>query len=337
MLFACLRHDFDDGARAALAAHARAELPWGEVLRIAVRHQVAPLVLHALGKAGVLGVVPEVVRAHLHREMLGNLSAKAAQRAALVEAARELAGEGLDVMPIKGTSLDLRLPDSALTVSGDVDLLVRQDWGEASPRAHARVSALNAGKPVVDVDFARHPDLVLNGVLPVDFAAIWRDARPTTIDGVAMHRMSATHDFVCACINSVRKRCFRLKSLYEIAELLRGDHGIDPATAATTARAWRCAGIVWVAVRASAAAAGAPLPAVLLDGLGLGVARARALDALVARMSFTRLAALHGGIALGGKRIGRGLLLPYASLGLGAALRAGVIAFRQAVRARATS
>jgi len=41
------------------------------------------------------------------------------------------------------------------------------------------------------------------------------------------------------------------------------------------------------------------------------------------------VATLHGGVRVRGKRVGRGLLLAYASLGLGGALRAAARAAKQ--------
>lgn len=332
VLFACLRQDLDAGSRARLLACAAAVSSWDAVLRTAVQHQVAPLVLHALGQAGALPGLPETVRAALHHEMLGNVAAKATIRRALTDALAWFAAEAVDAMPVKGTSLDFRLRDPALTTSGDIDLLLRQDWGEVDARVHQRVATLKAGKPVIDVDLARHPDLVMNGVLAVDFGAIWARARRTAVDGVPMFVMSAEHELLCACIQSARKRFFRLKSLFELAELLRGEPGLDWDLVARNARAWRCAGITFTALVASAAAAGAPIPEDLDRRLGLSWPRARLLAALVRRMSFAHLSSLHGGLALRGKRVGRGLLLVYASLGVRGAGRAFARALTQVVR-----
>ncbi len=329
LLFACLHSQLDALARTRLASCAAAVSAWDQVLRIAVQHQVAPLVLHALGQADALSHVPEAVRASLHHEMLRNVAAKATMRRTLLAALTEFGGEGVDVMAVKGTSLDLRLRDPALTVSGDIDLLLRQAWGQVDCRVHARVAALNAGTPVVDVDFERHPDLVMNGVLPVDFAAIWAGATRGGLDGAPLFTMRVEHELLCACINSARKRFFRLKSLFELAELVRLYPDLDWDEVARRARAWRCAGVAFVALTASAATADAPIVSDLAPRLGLSRTRARLLVALIERMSFSRLGRLHGGLRVGGKRIGRGLLLVHASLGVGGALRAAARALAQ--------
>ena len=319
LLFACLHQSFDDPARARVAACATQVQAWDAVLRIAVRHQVAPLVLHALGAADVLERVADAVRASLHHEMLRNVAAKAVMRSKLIAVLNEFAAEGLDVMAVKGTSLDLRLRDPALTVSGDIDLLVRQDWAQTSAAMHARVAALNAGTPVVDIDCARHPDLVMNGVLPVDFAGIWAQATRAPIGDAPLFRMRVEHDLLCACINSARKRFFRLKSLFELAELLRTHPDLDWNLVVRDAHAWRCSAIAFVALTATAATTGAPIPVDLAKRFVLSRVRVRALESLIARMSFSRLATLHTGVRLRGKSVGRALMLVYASLGRGAA------------------
>lgn len=330
VLFGCMRQDLDAAWRARLVAlGGDPTLAWPMLLRVAVKHQVAPLVQQNLAAAGVLAHAPASVQAGFHHEVLGNLGAKATMRRALVEALAYFAGEGIEVLAVKGTSLDLRLfTDAASTVSGDIDLLLRPDWHAVDPSVHARVAAFNAGTPVVDVDFVRHPDLVLNGILPVDFAAIWARSTSIAVDGQPVHLMCVEHELVCATINSARKRFFRLKSLLELSELLHRHPALDHDEVARCARAWRCNGIAYAALRAAAATVGAAVPAPMLRALGIGRVHAGLLDALVARMSFCRLATLHGGLRLGGKRLGRGLLLPYASLGV----RAGVRALRRALR-----
>lgn len=330
LLFSCMRQDLDAAWRARIAElGADPALAWPTVLRVAVKHQVAPLVQQNLAAAGVLARAPANVQAGFHHEVLGNLGAKATMRRALVDALAYFASEGIDVLAVKGTSLDLRLfTDRTSTVSGDIDLLLRPDWHAVDPRVHARVAAFNAGTPVIDVDFVRHPDLVLNGILPVDFATIWARSTRTAVDGQPVHLMCVEHELLCAAINSARKRFFRLKSLLELSELLHRHPALDHDEVARCARAWRCNGIAYAALRAAAATVGAPVPAELARAFGIGRVRAGLLDALVARMSFCRLATLHDGVGLRGKRFGRGLLLPYASFGV----RAGGRALGQAIR-----
>jgi len=333
LLFACMRQDLDAPARARIADLAAAPgLDWPKVLRVAVKHQVAPLVLHNLAGAGALTRAPAPVQAGLHHELLNNLRAKATMRQALVDALAFFAAEGVDVLALKGTSLDLRLfADQAATVSGDVDLLLRPDWDAVGPHVHARVAALNAGTPVVDVDFARHPDLVMNGVLPVDFARIWARASRTEVGGQPVHLMCVEHELVCTAINAARKRFFRLKSLLELRELLHRHADLDAGEVVACAAAWRCTGIAYAALGAAAAAVGATVPAALAAGLRPGRLHARLLDGLVARASFCRLDTVRGGVRLRGKQLGPGLLLPYASLGLRGAVRALGVALRQAL------
>ncbi len=337
LLFACMRQELDAAWRARIVSLAADErLAWPIVLRTAVRHQVAPLVLQHLLATGSLARAPAEVQGAFHHELLANLGAKAAMRRALVEALAYFRTERVDVLAVKGTSLDLRLfTDAAATVSGDVDLLLRPDWDATDARVHARVAALNAGTPVVDVDFARHPDLVMNGVLPVDFAAIWARAVRTSVDGEPVHVMCVEHELLCAAINAARKRYFRLKSLLEIGELLRRHRDLDLDEVARCARAWRCAGIVYAALMATTHAVGAPTPRDLAARLRLGGLHASILDGLVQRMSGASLLTLHDGLHVRGKRLGRALLLPYASLGLRGAVRAFTVAVRGARHGRA--
>jgi hypothetical protein len=335
LLLACMRQELDAAGRRRVAELSRAPgLDWRSMLRVAVEHQVAPLFLHQLASSdGTLPLVPADVLAALQSELARNLGAKAEMAGALGRVVAEFAAAGIDVLAVKGTALDLRLfADSGHTVSGDLDLVVRIEPVATDPPLRARIAELNRSRPVVDVHCGRHPDLVMNGVLRPAFAHIWEAARPVAVGGGRVFLMRVEHELLCACINSARKRFFRLKSLLELGELLRGREPIDWDEVARSARRWRCGGIAYAALAAVHAAVGAvPLPDRLRARFGVARAHARVLRWLVGRMSLCTLGGLYRGRTFRGKRLGRGLLLPYASLGARPLARALGVVARQVV------
>jgi hypothetical protein len=326
LLLCCMRPQLDGEWRARAAdVCAGGNVPWTAVLETAVTHQVAPLVYHHLQSCpAAVAAWPREVESALRLEALRNVAAKNVMAQALGRALDELRGFGADVMAIKGTALDLRLWDESwITVSGDIDLLVRQDWGEVGQSARDRIWYMLTERPAIDVACGSHPDLVMNGILPIDFGAIWQDAVRTEFAGRPLSLMAVVDELLCACVQSCRKRYFRLKSLLEIGELVRRHPELDWDRFARRAVAFRCGGIAWTALAATASATGAACPplAELARMLRVGRLRRSLLEALVVRGSLRRLRDLYRGMRVRGKNVGRSLVLPYASLGAVQALR----------------
>jgi hypothetical protein len=71
-----------------------------------------------------------------------------------------------------------------------------------------------------EYDFFEHHDVTMNGVLPVDFQAIWQEAVAVDYRGERTLVMRTEDLLLAVCINACRKRFFRLKSLFDIAEIV---------------------------------------------------------------------------------------------------------------------
>ena len=321
-------------------------LSWETVLATAVAHQVSPLVFHNLAQCEMASKadmpdkpdMPEGVRNAFHHEMVGNLAAKDAMAGALGNALGWFRLHDLDVMLVKGTALDHRVYEEPwYTISGDIDLLLRPSDEPIGKELWSKLVEMNAGRPVIDVHRGRHPDLVMNGVLPVDFTRIWADAEQTTVGEQPAWLMAIEHELVCACINSCRKRYFRLKSLCEIAELIRRYPDLSFDAVAQRATDWRCRGIVYTALVATKIAVGCELPEDLGQKLGFAGMSGSLLRFLLARMSFSSLPRLYRSRRVLGKNLGRSLALPYASLGWWRGLGSLRVAGSQMVRQPAGS
>jgi hypothetical protein len=333
VLLACcrLRMEQADRQRAAAAA---AAADWPAVLAASVRHQIAPLVFENLGACPeVVAALPADVRAGFLHATVRNMAAKQAAVAVLGEVLDWFCARGLEAMLVKGTALDARLfAEPWLTASADVDLLLRLPGRALAEEEWQRIVALNAQSPQVDVHVHWHPDLVMNGVLAVDFDAIWAAARPIDLGDRRVLVMSLEDELLSACINACRKRFFRLKSLLAIRELAGSQPGLHWAEFARRAVAWRCGGIAYTALVAAAISVGCALPADLRASLDVSRARAALLHALLVRMGFGSLETIHRHRRVFGKYWSRWQLLRYASLGGGSALRGAGVALAQMLR-----
>jgi hypothetical protein len=117
---------------------------------------------------------------------------------------------------------------------------------------------------------------------------------------------------ISLCVNSCRKRFFRLKHLFDIAETTRR-LPLDWDRLTANVREDRCEGIVYAALLAASGTLGAEIPGVEVDALdALGVPRSRA-------KLLRRLVARH--LRRGSLAVAPTPWLPYASYRWGQALR----------------
>jgi hypothetical protein len=310
ILFACARQDFQPGHRKTVEELSRQEIDWEGLAVTARHHGVLPVVGANLLRCdpAVLGL-PEPLAERLEVAAFENALLKEQEAARLAVALDRLRGVGLEAMLLKGVALDLLVYDEPWVASSrDTDLLVRPLPGfQPGPEERAvRQSLYHAG---VECDLLEHHDVNMNGVLPIRFASIWRDARPLCFRGQDAWVMAPEDLLISLCINSCRKRFLRLKGLFDIAETARHFPGLDWERLARKARDYCCEGIVYAALSITGATVGCDLPDGALAALGLAPLRAALLRRLVA--GALRTASLADP-KLESRR-GFALLLPYAS------------------------
>lgn len=332
LLLCCARLDFSDAWRArACRVAAASRVDWPEVLRLAVLHQVTPLIYQSLaGCPDLVEQVPGEVIGGFRRALALNVQRKRELADALDAALDYFADRGIDVLLVKGTALDARIGDTPWhTVSQDVDILLRGTRGELPLEVKEHMVHLNRSRPPVDVHCERHSDLDMNGLLPIDYERVFAAATKISLRDRPAFLMSPEDELVCAGIQSFRKRFFRLKSLFDIHTLISRNPALSWDGVTERARSWRCAWIAYVALVATHVSLGCELPGALRRRLGVPFARAALLHALIARMSCRTLASLYLDRSVRGKRLSPGLLLPYASQPWGQLLRSIRIVSRQ--------
>lgn len=306
ILFAAARQDLLDEHRETLRELVRGPVRWGEVAALAERHGVAPIVGRNL--RGVVEV-PAEAAARLESAFFENALVKAQEMERVARGIERLRGAGFQAMLLKGAALDLLVyREPWVVTSKDSDLLLRAEPGRglAPDERDVRRSLYRSG---VECDLDRHHDLDMNGVLPVRYERIWANARPVDLRGAETFVMAAEDLLISLCINSCRKRFFRLKHLFDIAETTRR-LPLDWSRLAANVREDRCEGIVFAALLAASLTLGAAVPEGALDALGVPRTRARLLRGLIDR---------H--LRRGSLAVPPAPWLPYASYRLGQAAR----------------
>lgn len=279
ILFAVTRQDLLDEHREAVRELASGTVRWDEIADLAESHGVAPIAGHQLRQ--ILDL-PAGVAGRLERAFFENAMVKAQEAERLARGIDRLREAGYQVMLLKGAALDLLVyREPWMVISRDFDLLLRIEPGRRLSPDEERVrdSLYRSG---VECDVGRHHDLDMNRVLPIRYERIWAGARPVRLRGAEAFVMAPEDLLISLCINSCRKRFFRLKSLFDIAETTRR-LSLDWSRVADHAREDRCEGIVYGALLAASLALGAQVPDGALDILGVPRFRVRLLRRLVER------------------------------------------------------
>lgn len=243
VLFAAARQDFRDEHRRAVEA--LSPVDWEEVAAVAESHGVAPIVGANLKLES------------LQRAFFENVLIKAQEAERLAQGIARLREAGYQVMLLKGTALDLLVyREPWVTASKDADLLLRPERRLAEDEKAVRRSLYRSG---IECDVLRHHDLDMNGVLPVRYDRIWAAARRVEYHGQEAFVMANEDLLISLCINSCRKRFFRLKHLFDIAESARRLE-LDWERLAARAREDRCEAIVFTALYVTRETLGCEMP-----------------------------------------------------------------------------
>jgi hypothetical protein len=241
--------------------------------------------------------------------------ARQQQRTAqLARALGFFARHNIDVMLIKGSALEYMVYDKPwYTIVNDIDLVLLQQPDQLDATLYREIDDF-LFRSGVEYDYFAHHDVTMNGVIPVDFAQVWSDASTVSIAGCAVRLMCSEDLLISLCINSCRKRYFRLKSLCDIAETIARRRDLEWSRVYEKATAYDCRPIVYTALHATALTLNCALPEDFLDKARPGPLRTRLIDAMLPHMSLSAYSSFHVGKKVLNKRVHGSLLLKYATL-----------------------
>lgn len=279
VLFAVTRQDFLDEHRRTVES--TGPVRWAELAATAEHHGVAPIAGHNLRQCRI--EMPAEVSERLERAFFENVLVKAQEAERLAAAIRRLREAGYRSMLLKGVALDLLVyREPWVTTSKDADLLLRPEGRLAEDEREVRRSLYQSG---IECDLPGHHDLDMNGVLPVRYERIWAAALPVSYHGVEAFVMAPEDLLLSLCVGACRKRFFRLKALFDIAETAK--KGLDWERFVRQAREDRCEGIAYAALLAASRTLDAPVPSGVLARLGVSRTRRALIRKLVERGSLS--------------------------------------------------
>lgn len=318
ILYLLTRQTFtaDHGQRAAHITQT-APLNWSQLYETAVQHGVAPLINTNLTKCQQLGVETAVLQ-QFQASKVKTALLKKRHRHDLEQALAYLNERNLKAMLVKGAALDLLVyAQPWYTLSHDYDLVIRPRHPDDTITAadhDAIVRELYGAR--IECDLDSHHDITMNGALPVDFDAIWQQAQPIAVGEQTAVVMCPEDMLIALCINSCRKRYFRLKSLCDIAETLHAYPSLQWEKLIARARTFHVSAIVYAALLATRSTLGCPLPNHVLADLAVPAWRRKLIRFLLRKGSVTAFASLYDGTQIKSRRLSRFLLLPYATFEL---------------------
>ena len=316
LLFACTRQTF-------LAAHHDEVLDicrnravnWDIVYTIAAVHGVAPLVYVNLLQCCPTGWgMPQPVGDQFKHNLASNMVYKAKRAKKTAEVLAFCNSKAIDIMLIKGAALEMLVYHQPwYTVSNDVDFIVKAKW-EALPEADRRALwTIRRGLPS-ECDFFEHHDVMMGGTLAVDFDKIWTEASQVNFRGHDVFVMAPEDMLMALCINSCRKRYFRLKALCDIAETINAYRDLNWEKLTAQSRVYGCNMIVYPALLIPSMTLGSDLPEGVLADLAVSSRRKQLIGYLSQGILRSSLTSLYSGRRIIGRPLDLSLLLQYATL-----------------------
>lgn len=286
ILALCARQEFSPWHRQAVeelcGGTVRGGIRWDRLAAAAGRHGVLPIVGANLRRCDPSRTgLPADLAARFEIAVFENAAVRERDADRLAAGLARLREVELEAMLLKGTALALAVYEEPWVVtSQDIDLVLRPGPGWEKGKGEEKAVRRALYTHGVECDLETHHDVTMNGVLPVDFPRIWREARPVDFRGVPAWTMSPEDLLISLAVNCNRKH-FRLKGLFDVAETLRRGEAVDWRRLGELARQGHCEGIVYTALAVAREVLGAGLPAGALEALGLSRARAALLRALV--------------------------------------------------------
>lgn len=258
------------------------------MLAAATRHGITPLVFSNLARCPSIRAQLPADVAHAFRAAgLRSKVVKEQRWRALAPVLDFCDAHGIRVMLVKGAALDCTVYQTPwLTTSHDIDVVLdATDPLQDETAAELKQLCWDVSqRAAIEFEWGTHHDVTMNGVLPVCFQAIWRDACPVAVQGRRLWVMSAEDLLIAASINLARRRFLKLKALVDVAEAAAT---VDWSKVVAKSRTYRCTRMVYAALHAVRQVLDASVPDSALEALGTAGPRGHLIRRLCRRLRRT--------------------------------------------------
>ncbi|MEO1353657.1 MAG: nucleotidyltransferase family protein [Cyanobacteria bacterium J06635_15] len=287
LLWLCTRKDFSSTHRdKATAIIKQGEVDWDNIYDTALKHNVASIMFANLLKLREQGIsLPkELIKKHIfnfsrHLNYRKNLLAD-------IENILEYFNQkSVDILLAKGTALDLTVyRDSVQYTPGDIDLLLKNNQENVSAKEdEADIRFFKGLNYYPEWERSEHHDLSINGLLPIDFNYVWKNAFPIEVgnNNLKTFVMCPEDMLLFTCINACRKRYFRLKSVCDIAEIIYFYPNLSWDKLVKDAKIYQCKNIVYTALLVTQNTVSCNIPKTIFEDLKINPIRAFLIRKLV--------------------------------------------------------
>lgn len=326
LLFTCTRQDF-------LKTHSKKiieicrnneEIKWDYVYSTAESHGVEALIYYNLKSVSAnIANIPSAMVETFRRGYMSSI----VRASKIAEKVQEILSffnhKSIDVMLLKGTALEIlgvyEKPWHSL--SSDIDLIIKSTETELSQGDKREIiDFLQNFLPWCEWELYEHHDVSMNNVLPIDFQQIWQDAIKTTFSKQDVFVMSPEDLLISVCINSSRKRFFRLKSLYDISEIVAKQSylNLNWENMVRKAKDYHCNDIVYAALFIANITLDCKIPEQVFNNLAINPIKAKIIRYLSKRQYFSSPLDTYSNLNIGrnflGRRIAPSMFLPLITL-----------------------
>jgi hypothetical protein len=268
-LFLATRQKIDPDRKASMLAYVQKHaLHWDQVFLTAKEHGVAPLVyINVTSIREIASQVPEDVLKSYKLYTFNQIIYKRERARQIADAVGYFKKKKIDVILLKGATLDLLVYDQPwYTTSKDVDMILhikREDL----PQEQIQEIDDHFFRQTIEYDFFEHHDMNMNGMLPIPFREVWKNA--VTIKELDQEVLALNIEdmLLSICINSCRKRYLHLKSILDIVETIEKYPNLRWDEFAQRSRNYGCANIVYTALLVVRATIGGNIPSGTLTEL----------------------------------------------------------------------
>lgn len=298
ILLLCTTARISTEARGRLSQILAQTVNWRYLLDLAAFHGLIPLIVHNLVVSGLFNLVPDSYFYEMKRAYRGMAYRNLTLSSELAKIIGAFNQYGIKTICLGGTFLDESLyGNPCLRPRGNLKILVHtEDMPEAGKLLtnlgyEQKQSKINPSHMEryqkrasfsLTVELLRHLDGSNSASFPEE--EIWRRAQPLPFQGTFTMMLSPEDNLLFLAHNLYKHDSYRLKSLADIAELLKKyEESLDWDYIAASAKTWQIAPAVYYALRQAKQLAGAPVPVSTLEAMKPGAWRRWLLDPLTSR------------------------------------------------------